>query len=407
MRILILTHHRRFKANWRCFSIGRQLAARSHEVTMVCTADTARWRLRETQEHGVRVVEAPDLLWRSMRSGWDPYNTLRRMRWLRDNEFDLIHLFESRPGSIYPALRYLKRRRVPVVMDWIDWWGHGGLIKEHRPLWYQWMFGGVETWYEEHFRTLAQASTVIARGLGERAIGLGVAPESIFWVPNGCDPSIADGVRNRNWRDKFKIPPEAFVAGFSALDVTLGVDVVIQAVEMLVQKHPNLLLLLTGKQSKALERRIAASPAKNSIRHLGYVAAEDYPQALSCVDAFVVPFVDRVANRGRWPGRINDYLSLGIPLITNPVGEMKTLLCEHEIGLLCGETADGFAGAMATMIEQPQQRLAMGQAARRLAEGELNWSSLIDRIEQAYDYAAQRLAAQNTTASAPVETAAK
>jgi glycosyltransferase involved in cell wall biosynthesis len=387
MRILILTHHRRFKAAWRCLSLARQLALRGHDVTMLCTADTERWRLTEYVEDGVTIVEVPDLLTASMRSGWDPYTVFRRIHWLKNAQFDLLHTFETRPASIYPALSLLKRRKIPLVIDWIDWWGHGGLITEHRPRWYQFLFGGIETWYEEHFRTMADATTVIARGLGRRAEGLGVDEESIFWIPNGCDPNLYESVKDQNFRPKFGIPDEAFVAGFSALDVTLGVDTVLRALSLLKDRYPDIRLLMTGKKDDSLMAAIDAAGVADTVTHLGYVDVEDYPKALACVDTFVVPFGDRVANAGRWPGRINDYLSLGIPIITNPVGEMSTLLASHKIGLLAPETPEGFADALTTMIEDPDLRRRMGQTARDLAGSELAWSTLIDRLEHAYHFA--------------------
>src|SRR5439155_27006393 len=93
---------------------------------------------------------------------------------------------ESRPATIHPVLGSLRRRPVPLVMDWIDWWAGGGLITEQRPWWYRKIFGGIETWYEEHFRTRADATTVISHGLRDRAVKVGVHAESIFWIPNGC-----------------------------------------------------------------------------------------------------------------------------------------------------------------------------------------------------------------------------
>lgn len=394
MRILILTHHRRFKAAWRCLNLARQLAKRGHDVTMLCTANEEKFALKEYDEDGVHIVEAPDLLVGSMRSGWDPSTIWRRIAWLKDKSFDLIHTFETRPGTIYPVLSLQKRKRTPLVIDWIDWWGHGGLIKEHRPRWYQIAFGGIETWYEEHFRTRADASTVIARGLGKRAEGLGVDPKSIFWIPNGCAPEIADKIAGENFRPRFGIGDDRFVVGFSALDVTIGVDKIFQALALLKQKHDNITMLMTGKKDAAIMDAVKAAGVEDNVLHLGFVEVEDYPRALSCVDTFVVPFLDRIANQGRWPGRINDYLSLGIPIITNPIGEMKTLLDEQEIGLLAEESAEGFAGALTQMIEDPERRRRMGDNARQLAENDLAWSTLIDRLEQAYAYAIAHSAQQ-------------
>lgn len=389
MNLLFVTHHRRLKADWRSGSLARELARRGHVVTLLCTADTRRLRVVESSAGGVHVVEAPDLLFGRLRSGWDPWSVLRRLRVLAGAAFDLVHAFEARPATIHPVRALLRRCDAPLVIDWADWWGRGGLISEQRPWPYQVFLGGAETWYEEHFRPLADATTVISRGLARRAEGLGVATRSIFWVPNGCDPALASAASLdvESCRRKFGLPLDAFFVGFSALDVFLGVEALLEAVELVSRKHGNVRLLMTGRKDRRLEAALSRSESGRLVHHLGYVPPQDYASALSCADLFVVPFPDRVANRGRWPGRINDYLALGKPVITNPVGEMQSLLATHDVGLLAGETSCAIAEAIEELLLDPERRRRMGNEARRLARAELSLSAVVDRLEEAYAYA--------------------
>ena len=69
-------------------------------------------------------------------------------------------------------------------------------------------------------------------------------------------------------------------------------------------------------------------------RHSGMLPFEQMGKALSYADIFVMPYSDRVANRGRWPGRIGTYLALGRPIVSNPVGEIKLLFENEAVGLL-------------------------------------------------------------------------
>jgi len=386
MRILLINHQRRFKASWRSVKLAAELARRGHQPTVLCIADTARFASKTVMQDGVEIVESPDLLPGRLRSGWDLWDCLWRARFLKRREFDLIHAFESRPATIHPVLGALRRRSVPLVMDWIDWWGRGGLITEQRPWWYRKMFGGIETWYEEHFRTRADATTVISHGLLDRAVKLGVPAESIFWIPNGCSPQDA-APDVAACRAKFQLPPDAFVVGFSALDVTLGLELILRALRLLAQSHPNALLMMTGKLTPEMTRQFAEMGIADRVRHLGFVSDADFPRALACADVFAVPFIDKPANWGRWPGRVNEYFVLGKPIVTNPVGEMKTLLTQHEVGLLAAERPEDFAEKLGRLAADAPLRARFGENARHLAATGLQWKAIVDRLEDAYGFA--------------------
>lgn len=74
----------------------------------------------------------------ALRQGWDPVCAWRRRALLfRENkQYDIIHCLDTRLAVVLPALSYARKKQIPIVSDWIDWWGRGGLIKERRPLWY-------------------------------------------------------------------------------------------------------------------------------------------------------------------------------------------------------------------------------------------------------------------------------
>ena len=159
----------------------------------------------EYEWDGIHVIETPDLLWGRLRSGWDIWNLLNRCLYLRKvtEHFDLIHCFETRPATIYPALYFSKKKHIPIITDWNDWWGRHGLIDVNRPYWYRLLGGWFETYFEEAFRAKAAGLTVIAKGLEQRAIELGVDPENICYISGGASTDyLIKGISwsVENWR---------------------------------------------------------------------------------------------------------------------------------------------------------------------------------------------------------------
>jgi len=252
MKLLLVTHHRRRKEAFRSGHLGRQLAKCEHEVTLLCTSNKARFGIKEYDEDGVHYVEAPDLLVGNLRSGWDIWDIFNRARWLGNRDYDLIHAFDTRPATIHPILWHLKKRPTPLVIDWCDWWGRGGPIKEQRPFWYRPVFGPLETYYEEHFRTLADGTTVISHALGERAATLGVPPDTIYWVPNGASGDEVKPVDSGIHRAKFGLPENACLLFDAALDVTIGIELVLNAIKIAARTCPRLLMVMTGGKGRKL-----------------------------------------------------------------------------------------------------------------------------------------------------------
>ena len=380
-----------------CFS--RELVRRGHDVTVVTTSDNSRRGITEYDENGVRYVLMPDALWGRLRTGWDVWNLAHRLFYLRHQSFDLIHAFETRPATIHPVQYLLRKKPTPLVIDWIDWWGRGGLVRENRPAWYPYVFGWVETFYEEHYRTLADGTTVISHALGERAESLGVDPKTIFWIPNGAPVDLFQVLPPKQHRRDYGLPEDAFIIADSALDVLLGMDIPMKALRKVVESHPDVFLLMTGNRQKELRKLAEKIGVGEHFIHLGSLPYTEVPKALSCADVFVMSYPDRIANRGRWPGRIGTFLAMGRPVISNPVGEVKMLLEQEAVGLLAAEDPEDMARKIVQLKDDSNLRLEMGARARALAE-KMTWSSMTDRLETCYEATVRRFMSRQSTAAA-------
>ena len=197
MRVLLIVFNQVGKGTyWRAFHLGRFLAQRGHEVTLLATSPQARFRLNKRDVEAISLVETPDLLSGSLRSGWDLWNAVRRIAWLRKQSFDLIHAFETRPVVLLPAL-VARRRDARLIFDWCDWFGRGGSVEERANPWVRTVLRPVESFFEERFRTQADGTTVINSFLRQKAIDHGVPEARILVLPNGAElEGIRPGDRN-------------------------------------------------------------------------------------------------------------------------------------------------------------------------------------------------------------------
>lgn len=386
LNILMINHHRRFKDKNRSHAIAKYLVQRGHKVSLVVIADRRKIGIVESELNGVRMIETPDLLWGRLRSGWDLWNLLNRMVYLSRDKcpHDLLYCFETRPATIYPALFYCKRHKLPLVTDWNDWWGRGGIIAELRPKWYRVLFGTVETYYEEAFRARGAGLTVISTALAQRARGLGVPPERICLLPGGARLDLFQVRPKEDCRYHVGFPLSDPILAFSSLDSHLDLELLMQALRIVADTYPAVKLIITGKAGKSVMDLVRAYGVKDNVHLTGFLPLEELPWYLGCADLFVLPFPDKVYNVGRWPNKITDYMSLGRPTVSNPVGDIKVLFENHDIGLLAAWDPADFAQKIMYLIENPDIANQLGQNARQVAVTRYDWKVLMGRLEEFY-----------------------
>lgn len=389
MRILMIVHHRRWRAAYRSRVIAGELARRGHDVTLIVTADEERWRFQDTIEaDGVRVIDSPDLTWGRLRAGWDPVCALRRVFWLWRNgdTYDLIHLFETRPATILPGLVMRWRSAARLVIDWIDLWGRGGSITIKRPIWYRILFAWVETFFEEHFRTYADGTTTISYGLGDHAAGLGIDPSTILHIRNGADLTLFAPRPMKEGRRRLGLPTDAFIIGYSAQDTFFDLDPVFDGVRRLVDSGIDVMMVMSGHAPPRVRRSIARFGLESRTRFLGYLSWDDYSWFLPSCDTLACPFPPTTYNLGRWPGKFGEYCAAGRPVVFNPYGDLADFATGNQVpGMPCAFDAAAFAAAFRNLHASPELCERLGAIARSRAIADFDWGNVVDRLERFYD----------------------
>lgn len=380
MRLLFLNHNVIGRGTFqRSFGFARELAGRGHDVTLISTSERRRLTHAVAQRRGVHLVEAPDLLWGRARSGWDPWDTLWRLGTVRRRSFDIVHAFDSRPAVVTPSLA-LRRRGVPLAMDWADWWGRGGAISERGDWLSRRGFAPVETFFEESFRTKVDGTTVISDALRARAAGLGVPAERTIRLVNGADIDRIVPVGRSRARSRLAIDP-----GVRPVIGHLGVlrsdaPLLFDAFARVLRRCPTAVLMLIGDR----ERSVADPDIGAGIIRTGYVRDEDLPLYLGACDVLVLAQRDVLTNRARWPGKLGDYLSAGRPVIATEVGDLAGTVGVDDGTILVPARPDSLADGIERVVEQPDLADRLGRAARRSAEGKLSWARLTDELELLY-----------------------
>jgi glycosyltransferase involved in cell wall biosynthesis len=382
MRILMLVLNQVGKGTyWRAFHLGRFLARKGHAVTLMATSRQKRLGIHVSQSHGITLVEAPDLFSGALRSGWDAWNVLNRINWLRKQSFDVIHAFESRPTVIYPALYLKNRLKIPLVMDWADWFGRGGSVEERPNPLVRATLRPVETFFEEHYRIRANRTTVICSLLERKAIALGVPPETIVNLPNGADIENLRVLDVQDARQQVGLPNDAFTVGYVGSIFQRDAALMAAAFDDLTERLPQTRLVIAGYCPLDL-RPMVKKP--DCIIQTGYLELPMLNAYLAASNVFWLPLSDSDANRGRFPLKFTDYLALGRPIVATRVGDVASVIEECRVGLISPPEAVPFAEQTMRLVNDEGLRMELGMASRHLAETRFNWDTITERLLAIY-----------------------
>ncbi|MBB4860017.1 PEP-CTERM/exosortase A-associated glycosyltransferase [Novosphingobium chloroacetimidivorans] len=290
------------------------------------------------------------------------------------------------------ALRVARRQDIPLVYEIRAFWEDaavGNGVTRAGSLRYR-LTRRLENFVVGHADTIV----TICEGLRGDLIARGTAAERITVVPNGVDLSLfgtppepdLDLGRELDLLDASgrRRPVVGFIGSFYDYE---GLDMLIEAMELLVRYHPEARLLLVGGGpcEEALRRQAAESPAAQAIRFVGRVPHDQVGRYYALTDILAFP---------RKHSRLTDLVTPLKPLETMAQGK---IVCASDVGghreliedgvtgrLFAPDDAQACAGALASLLTHPGRWPAMHEAGRRHVEDRHDWARNAARYQLVY-----------------------
>lgn len=166
------------------------------------------------------------------------------------------------------------------------------------------------------------------------------------------------------------------------LEQRKGVLHLVRAFARLQRQFPQLRLLLGGDgPERATLERLTAQLDLKRVHFLGYVPAADLPRLFASADIFCAP-----ATYAESFGIVLvEALAAGLPIVAAANAGYAGLLAAHPGNLLVPPADDRkLAGAIATLVDQPEYRYRLGRRNRAAVE-QYSWEAVGSRILALYE----------------------
>jgi glycogen(starch) synthase len=209
----------------------------------------------------------------------------------------------------------------------------------------------------------------------------GLSDEKVAVIPNGIDrrpPTPAAGAV----RARYAAPRERLVFFIGRLVPEKGLTVLLEAVPLLLRRHPlRVVIAGTGPYGDELKRRAVRLGIADRVHFAGWLDDQTAQSLLESADVAVVPSLYE-------PFGIValEAMAAGTPLVASQVGGLAEIVRHEENGLLAKP------GQPLSLAEQIDRLLADGAmanrlvtAARREVEERYTWASIARATAAVYD----------------------
>lgn len=381
LKILIFNHNQeRFGTYFRCYSIADGLSQIGYKVTMICASGRDfDFRVRKQQINpNFLLITLPRVKYHTYHTGQITLRLPLYLYFALTGSYDLFYAFTvAQPQIAIPAVigKFLKRKK--LIIDWDDLWGGGFASLHVKPV--EWVL----TWSERFFLRFADVVTCASQKLYQNSLRLGIVPQKLFIVPNGCNSSEDRRVDQLLAKKKLKLPVEEKVVlsmGNTYNSITL--NLLFEAYESLRKKFSKVKLIFLSSLvlSDVIKERY--KKIMENITLTGFVSEGEKYLYLSAADVLALPMEDNPVEEARFPIRFGDYLCAGRPIVSNAVGEVKYYLEKYNAGLTSPPASPKeFGDNILRVLKDKKLAGSLSKNARKLAEEDLSRESVIKKID--------------------------
>ncbi|RVW04011.1 glycosyltransferase family 4 protein [Rhodococcus xishaensis] len=289
-----------------------------------------------------------------------PLAYARTRRWIAENDFDVLHIHEPNAPSL--SMLAMKIAEGPIVATFHTSTTRSLVLST---------FQGVLQPYLEKISGRIAVSALARRwqveSLGSDAVE----------IPNGVDvPAFANAAPLAGYPRPGKTV--LFLGRYD--EPRKGMAVLLGALPALVEKYPDLEILVVGRGDEDKLRREAGQYARH-LRLLGQVSDAEKASALRSVDAYCAPNLG-----GESFGIVLvEAMAAGAPVVASELDAFRRVLRDGTAGLLVpvGDSA-ALAAAIDTVLGDEDRRRALTDVAG-VVVGEYDWPVVAEQILRVYE----------------------
>ena len=178
-------------------------------------------------------------------------------------------------------------------------------------------------------------------------------------------------------------PPRILFVG--RLVARKGVDRLLEALARIADRAWRLEIVGFGPERGPLEARAQALGLSDRVDFLGRVTSDELVSAYRRAACFVLPATldDRADTEGLGVVLL-EAMSYGVPVVATRRGGIVDVVDDGRTGLLVEDDPAALSRGIASLLDDPARRGALGVAGRARVRERFGWDSIVDRLDAVY-----------------------
>lgn len=291
----------------------------------------------------------------------------------------------------YSGVRLAARRATPFVVEYNGseiWMSrHWGSPLEHEAL---------STRIEMLNLAAADLIVVVSQAMEDELAARGVPKEKILVNPNGVEPAVySPDVDGSAVREQYGLGGKTVIGFIGTFGPWHGAEVLAEAFGRLLEARTEwrgrvrLLMIGDGVRMPEVRAAIARHQIEQECVLTGLVAQADGPRYLAACDILASPHVPNADGSPFFgsPTKLFEYMAMGKGIVASDLDQIGVVLNAREdvpaaVMVVPGDV-DALAAGLATLVDDPARREALGRIARQLVLERHTWRAHTGRIVDA------------------------
>ncbi len=339
-----------------------------------------------------------------------------------DADFHLIPplYYAGRNVPGIPELTYNDQMIEAIERHWLDWcpdfiyqrmsMGNyvGAWLRHKHSVPYIVEYNGSIAWMARHWdkrplllektalaleqSALASADlvVVVSEPSRDELVARGIRPDRILVNPNGVDPDIyRPDIDGSGVRQRYGLV-DAIVIGFiGTFGKWHGANVLAQSFIRLLRERQDLrgrvklMMIGDGVMRNAAEACLQEAGLADQAIFTGLVPQDQGPMHLAACDILASPHVPNPDGTPFFgsPTKLFEYMAMGKAIVASDLDQIGEILQPDETAVMVQPgSEEQLASALARLVDDPQLRVRLGEAARHQAVADYSWAAHTARI---------------------------
>lgn len=267
---------------------------------------------------------------------------------LTHNDFDAIHVHDL-PLAII-GFEAKQKHNLHFVLDLHENWPAAMDMAHHTHTFLGRLLSSSKLWrrYERKMVQLADAVIVVIKEMGDRIMALDVDDSKLFIVENTLTTSV---LKNNEGK-----PDSEFLTLFysGGINMHRGLQVVISALPIVVEKFPNVRLWIAGAGSyvKNLKQLVKRLELDKFVVFKGHMPYNDVFNLLLQSDVALIPHLKSEQTDNSSPNKLYEYMLVNKPILASNCNSVQRIVEGEKIGITYEhDNPNDFAQKLSQLID--------------------------------------------------------